>query len=298
MAVQRVATTEERRWIDLARRAIPGMTAAEQQLLMNYVLDPAATYDGFVATYRGFASFKARYAAFEDMYARDPSFSEANYRELERSYRQVMDSYGLPDRYKDPSSLANLMRGDVSVDEVDARLQQANQLLRDAPAEYKSALRDLYGITDGDALAFLVDPKGAKPILDRKADERMRATTLATRARQYGLDLSVDEVRDLAGSTASTFDSYSAVANTGQYGAAVNDATINRAMQSAAVTAREDALLAGVDGESYDSYDAVQAAFGNQEKSLASQQRRAREKARFSGSSGVGSGSLSQARNL
>lgn len=288
---------EQQRQIGYVKRAVPGLTANEQRILETYLLDPGYTDLGFIATYQSFASFKARYPAYEYLVANGQVGDEGQYRAMEREYSKLIDYYKMPAAYKDPAKLAQFMVNDVSPDEVDARLQQANQLLQTAPAAYKSALRDLYGISDGDALAFLVDPKGAKPLLDKRADEMIRATTLATRAKEYGIDLSKDEVAGLSARVADQYVPYSR-GYMGTVGALQNDADITQKMQAAGIMSKEDAFLASVDQQSYDSFDAVQAAFGDQQKALASQQRRAREKARFSGSSGVGSGSLSQARNL
>jgi hypothetical protein len=75
-------------------------------------------------------------------------------------------------------------------------------------------------------------------------------------------------------------------------------ATLEGTFDQARRVADRETTLAAIDTEAYDQRDALSAAFGDEQKKLASERRARRERARFSGSSGVAGASLGVERNL
>lgn len=281
------------RWKDRLRAAIPDVTEAEMQQIVRLVVESRGRVQSgtLLSTMRSFDSYKARYPAAQHMFESGQIANEGQYRAQEIAYKRVMADY-LGDAaaaLSTPDKLAELMMGDTSPVEVRDRLILADNLLQSAPTEYKNALRELYGIEDNYQLAFLVDPATTKPALDKVANETARAVTLATRAAQEGLNISAQDIRGLAAETKMSFgaDTFAAASE-----------EVATEMKRASLLAQQDRRLAAIEGQQYQDIEAVQATFGDVEATLASQRRAERERARFGGSSAIGSTSLSTQRNL
>jgi len=252
------------------------------------------TKEELLAEMRKTNEYKARYPAFEQVSQTDPSITtEAQYRQRENQYKNVISKWvtdpNLATRMTDTNALGNLMIGDVSVAEVNDRLWAADNMIKNAPDQYKTALRNYYGIEDGDMLAFLVAPDETKPYLDNKAQEMMRSVTLGVKAARAGIDLTADQVAMLSGDVAAKYKDWTSASMTED---------IQKTMSEAQVLAKGQSRLAGIEGEQYNPFEAVQAATGNVQAQLASQKRAEREKARFSGTSAIGSTSLNVSRNI
>lgn len=241
-----------------------------------------------------FTSYHARFPNIVQLLNDGKIRGEREYRLQESAYRKVMIDYGIAadSPLLSSKNMSQLMLNEVSPVEVEDRVATASNLLASTGGEggyFSKALEEYYGITRDLQLAFVLDPDSTTPLIDKRAQEVMRGATLGARAAQYGINLSNAELYRLAADTSSRYDGY-----TGQQ----VDADVSRAMQTAGQLAQQDSFLAGVDRESYDTADAAFAAMGNQQKVMESERRKQREKDRFSGTSGVGSGSLSQARNM
>lgn len=119
------------------------------------------------------------------------AINEATYLKLEDQYRNVMRQYGLPESYyKKPvggasSTLDTLIEFDVSPVELEQRVSTAQNRLYNAPPEVMRLLSDYYGnvISNGDALAYILDPKNALSEIQRK----VTAAEIGAGARQAGL---------------------------------------------------------------------------------------------------------------
>ncbi len=75
-------------------------------------------------------------------------------------------------------------------------------------------------------------------------------------------------------------------------------AQLQSSFSQASRTARRERTLAGIDKEQYDPFDTLKAQFGDEEASMASEQRGKRERARFSGTAGAARSALSKSKNL
>lgn len=126
-------------------------------------------------------SYKRRFAANEERTKRGLAvLSPAEYLSVEASYRQVMQSYGLPSGFWDsPEDYTRLISADIAPDEVNERVKQARDVFLSADEGTREMFRDFYGLTDGAGIAAMLDPERAMPVLNR-----MTATAKAGAAAQ------------------------------------------------------------------------------------------------------------------
>jgi hypothetical protein len=252
------------------------------------------TYMEFLGTIRETQEYKTRFPAFAEMKVRDNTIqTEADYIQQEEKYKLSIGKYvtdvTVASGLTSVSKLAEFMLNDVSQVEVEDRLQAADRLIKQSPDEYKTALNQYYGIDNGDILAFLVDPVTTKPLLDVKAEERLRGVTLGTKALQSGLNITREQLQDLNTRVANKYQDWSTSAMT---------TNIEETMKAAQLEAMDQSALAGIEGQQYSSYEAIQSQTGDVEAGLASRKRAERERARFGGTSAVQRGSLSIDRGL
>jgi hypothetical protein len=109
----------------------------------------------------------------------DPS----SYLQLENSYRQLLQSNGLPSGFYDQTEdFTALLEGDVSPQELQTRVQEGFRAVRDADPEVKRQMQELYGVNEAGLAAYFLDPTKAAPILTRQAE----AAKIAARAKEQG----------------------------------------------------------------------------------------------------------------
>ena len=240
--------------------------------------------------------YQKRFPGMQALAARGQAISEGEYIELERSYRNVLSSYNLPKQYYDSfDDYGRFIAGGVSAAEVEGRVVAAQSAMNPLVAR---ELQDYYGIGQDKALAFLLgmtDEKGL--LLDSQAQARNQQTIrdisrniqIGGLAEGAGFSMGLTESAALAGtSLGQTIDPFD------QRTAAQLEGTFAQARR----TANRETVLAGIDQEDYSEQDTLLAAFGNDQKRLASERRARRERARFAGSSGAAATSLSVQRNL
>ena len=113
----------------------------------------------------------------------------ASYIALEKSYRDTLRANNLPDRfYDDPKAdFAKWIEGDVAPSEVQRRIEQGYNAVKDADPEVKRQMFELYGVSDGELAAYFIDPERTKPLLDSKQLARQaQAANIAARASEQG----------------------------------------------------------------------------------------------------------------
>ena len=103
------------------------------------------------------------------------ALSPAEYIGLEDQYQNIMRNYGMPESYYTKGELGKqsgfdkLIAGDVSAVELEDRLQTAYDRVIKTNPEISQALRNFYPeISDGDILAYALDPKNALAEIKRK----------------------------------------------------------------------------------------------------------------------------------
>ena len=101
--------------------------------------------------------------------------TEGAYLELEDAYQDTMSRYGLPESYYSRGDLGvqagfeKLIAGGVSSLELEDRIQTAKDRVLNADANISEALKKFYpDITDGDVLAYVLDPKNAIDNIKRR----------------------------------------------------------------------------------------------------------------------------------
>lgn len=138
-----------------------------------------------VVELRQTAEYKQR---FQGLAARQkkglPAISEAAYLAYENQARQVMRAYGLPPGFYDqPEDFANYIAEDVSIAELNERIQTASDLYLTEPPETRAEFTRLFGMSPGDGIAYFLDPDRALPVLQT----RMRNAQIAGTASRMGI---------------------------------------------------------------------------------------------------------------
>jgi len=115
--------------------------------------------------------WKTRFVGNERRRAKGlPVLSPAEYLATEAGYRQVYRQFGLPTGFFDsPDDFARAMEADMSAMELQSRMQARKQVV--TSGENTGVLgyfRDNFGLTDGDLLAFWIDPDRALPLLQQQ----------------------------------------------------------------------------------------------------------------------------------
>lgn len=98
-----------------------------------------------------------------------PVLSPAEYLSTEASYRQIMQSAGLPSGFYDqPSDFSTWIGKNVSPSEIESRVDLATQATVLSNPSYRKALNQM-GISDDQLTAYFLDPNKALPILQKSA---------------------------------------------------------------------------------------------------------------------------------
>lgn len=130
---------------------------------------------------------------------RQPRFgllTEAEYVQTEQGYREALKGYTIPGFYDTPDSYTNLIANDISVKELSARAQAAQQAASRANPEVKQQLKSLYGIEENQLTAYFLDPAMATTALTPIAASN--AATLAAAAQRGGMEITKTQAEQLA----------------------------------------------------------------------------------------------------
>jgi len=154
-------------------------------LYANQTIDISDT-ESFMYALREQEAYKKRFAANERRKAL--GFNElkpATYIALEKSYKDTLAANGLPQGFYDsPDDFEKLIGGDVSVAELNNRLKDAYAVVRDASPEVKNKMAEMYGVTDGDLLAYVIDPDRARPLMAPDYKRQAQAALIAESAQR------------------------------------------------------------------------------------------------------------------
>jgi hypothetical protein len=170
--------------------------------LRGLITDPSVSASEFTLRLRGTDAYKKRFAANEKRIGKGlTALNEAEYLSLEDQYQNIMRRYGLPSKYysKDElgvqSAFENLIASDVSSLELEDRVQTAQERLYNAPPEVMRLLSDFYSgvISNGDALAYILDPENALSDIKRK----VTAAEIGAGAAQSGLGIRRERAEQL-----------------------------------------------------------------------------------------------------
>lgn len=252
----------------ITNAVIKGYTTSTIELIMQ---DPNSKDPLAVAFQMRFPANKARAAAGKSV------LSPAEYLRAERSYTEVLKSYGVSN-IASKEKLSSFIANDISATEVADRVGIAINRVQNADPDTKKALAEYYPmLNQADIVNAVLDPAEGLPALQRK----IQIGEIGGAALAQGIKTSEGKTNIMMGAEA--------LANLG-----VTQAKAREGFQAVAeVTPRGEFLSQISPGENYGQLQAEQEAF----QGLASA-RRARislteqEKARFGGSSGTTKGSL------
>jgi hypothetical protein len=129
--------------------------------------------------------FKARFIGNEARKkAGLPILQPAEYIATEAAYKKVMRDAQLPiGFYDDPSDFGKFIGGDISPTELQERVSLANLSIQNADPFYTDSLRRMYGLNDGDMLAYALDADRALPLITRQ----VKAAQFGAEASRQGL---------------------------------------------------------------------------------------------------------------
>ncbi len=124
-------------------------------------------------------AYKTRFAANEIIRKRmadgtglpgDRLLTPAEYIRTEQAYREIMSEAGLPNYFYDQQEDFTKLIGELgtSVAEVSERVNIAKRALQDADQNIKNALQSYYGWSEGDMVAYLLDPEKAFRAIDSR----------------------------------------------------------------------------------------------------------------------------------
>lgn len=198
----------------------------------------------------------------------------SQYLSLEDDYRQVLRAYGLT-QFDNDAYVSQFLANDVSVSELSNRVVTAVQRVRNADPAVSNMLKNLYGISQNDLVAYVLDPQQQF----QKIERQVAASEISVAAARQGFNIGATVAEQLAAQGIS------------QAEAQKGYATIADVLP----TAEKLSDIYGGQLEEYRLPEAEQEVFNQ----LASAQRKrtalaGRELAAFSGQSGVGRTSLTQ----
>jgi hypothetical protein len=155
----------------------------------------------FTLRLRETEAYKKRFAANAERVNKGlRSLSEAEYIGMEDQYQNVMRQYGLPETYYSRGDMGKqagfekFIAGDVSAVELEDRIATAQKRVINANPEVTSALKQFYpDITNGDILAYTLDPKNAIENIKRK----VTAAEIGGAAVRSGLTTNVGDAEYL-----------------------------------------------------------------------------------------------------
>lgn len=225
--------------------------------------------------------YKARFPAMDELQKKaiagtGVAINEGQYLELERSYRQAFAVSGLPVQMWDsPDDFARLIVADVSPVEVQRRITAAKEAVDNTDPNTRDALMRMYGITTTDLMAYALDPQKGADYIQR----------LATTSILSGYSMSAG----FADMSTAQWESYAQDLINQQIG----DDELRTLVAGADTLAEAQSRLAQIEGDTFTTSDAMDVAIRkDSDKMMASERRTAREKARFSKTSGITTGTL------
>jgi hypothetical protein len=252
--------------------------------LKNLILQNVSPSE-FTLRLRETDAYKNRFAANAQRIAKGLSaLSEAEYINLEDQYQSIMRNYGLPESYYARGDMGRqagfekFIAGDVSATELEDRIQTAYNRVINAAPEVASSLKSFYpNISDGDILAYVLDPEKAMTEIKRK----ITAAEIGAGAAMAGLSTGVTRAEELA-----------------KYGVTAESARTG--FQTVAEVAPRGTQLSEFYKQTpYTQTTAEQEVFGLTGATEAAKQRKKLsqlEQASFSGSSGMAGGALARDR--
>ena len=228
-------------------------------------------------------AYKERFPGMEYFDKQMSGLTELQYIAREQQYKDQVGRLGLNyEGFRSRDYIASLMTNDVSVDELTARVNYAEEYISAyAPQSVVDALRNEYGLTNMEMVEYMLDPESSDLSLDLEFKTRSGRAQVLGAAADSGMDLSSRLSDELASA-----------------GVGYRNAIMG--LQEVAAVREDLNRLAAMDGQATFTDDEL-AGTSTQFQTVGSVEAKkkrgalsSKERARFSGSSGVGRGSLSR----
>jgi hypothetical protein len=183
----------------LKKDPITGKYNATSQALYNTIKSLAMSGAGADTVSLGLQqsqAYKDRFAGNEARKAAGLNvLSPAEYIATENAYDQVLRAAGVPAQfYNDPSEKATLIGADVSPSELSTRVDLAKKSIQNADPFYTQQLQNYYGLSQGDMIAHVLDPKAAVPLIEKQVS----SATVGAEAARQGLAIAGTTAEQLA----------------------------------------------------------------------------------------------------
>ena len=134
----------------------------------DQILNTIYTSDAYNTRFAANKTIRERMASGKGLPG-DRVLTPREYIETEKTFKQYMESAGLPvDFYNELNDFTGLIANSVSADELKDRITIAKNVLQTADAEAKRALKEYYGLTDADMVAYLLDKDKAFRAIDSR----------------------------------------------------------------------------------------------------------------------------------
>ncbi len=217
--------------------------------------------------------YKTKFPGMAKLRTKGRTITESEYLDIEKQMVQTARFFDLPSGFYDSSDdFGTLIGNEVSAKEYQDRLQVGQDLARSLNPGVKKALLDLYEVGEGGITAYVLDSDKALSVIQKQA----KASQFVGLAKASGFGL-----------TGMTAAGAEAIAGSEPY-AKLSEQQLQQQLGQAGELRRTQARLAGIEGQKYNEQEALNAVIvGSPEALLASQQRAARETARFSARSGL-----------
>ena len=157
-----------------------GFTKDQAQSLGNNLWTKSKTksQDALYFDLIGSTEYAARFPGMKALRDKGTAINEAQYVQLERSYRDQARSAGLPEKFYDsPEDFGKLIANGVSPDEYASRIQWGQTTALSDPTFLDELQREVPGANLGDATAFFLDPDVGTKVLEEKYIRAQYSTT-------------------------------------------------------------------------------------------------------------------------
>lgn len=186
----------------LSRYGLGSLTQFTYDLIAKNEIN-TSNPDALIAKIRERPEYMARFPANEArVKAGLPELDPASYIALEQQYLTTLRSNALPDNFYDnpAEDFRKFIEGDVSPAELQARIENGYNAVKDADPAVKDQMRALYGVSEGELAAYFIDPERTRPLLQAKQLQRQaQAANIAARGLEQGnIQLTTQLAEELA----------------------------------------------------------------------------------------------------
>jgi hypothetical protein len=173
------------------------------ETIKGLITDSNVNPSQFALALQNTDAYKKRFSANQDRIAQGlKALTPAEYIGLEDQYQNIMRNYGLPSSYYAKDSIGTqagfnkFIANDVSATELENRIATAQQRVINSNPEVLQALKQFYpDISNGDILAYTLDPKNGMDNINRK----VTAAEIGGAALAQGLQANGGTAESLAG---------------------------------------------------------------------------------------------------